>query len=73
MVRETGVQSQIESYQRLKKWFLMAPCSTQHYKLQIKSRWSNPQKGIGSSHTPLSPSTMVGSLNLCCFFYCKNF
>ena len=26
MVRETGVQSQVESYQRLKKWYLMPPC-----------------------------------------------
>ena len=28
MVRETGVQSQVESYQRLKKWY---------YKVRIKS------------------------------------
>ena len=28
MVRETGVQSQVESYQRLKKWYLMSPCLT---------------------------------------------
>ena len=26
--RETGVQSQVESYQRLKKWYLMPPCLT---------------------------------------------
>ena len=26
MVREMGVQSQVESYQRLKKWYLMPPC-----------------------------------------------
>ena len=26
MVRETWVQSQVESYQRLKKWYLMPPC-----------------------------------------------
>ena len=25
MTRETGIQSQIESYQRLKKWYLMSP------------------------------------------------
>ena len=24
--RETGVQSQVKSYQRLKKWYLMLPC-----------------------------------------------
>ena len=28
MVRETGVQSSVESYQRLKKWYLMPPCLT---------------------------------------------
>ena len=26
MVRETKVQSQVESYQKLKKWYLMLPC-----------------------------------------------
>ena len=28
MVWETGVQIQIESHQRLKKWYLMPPCLT---------------------------------------------
>ena len=28
MVPETGVQSQIELNQRLKKWYLMPPCLT---------------------------------------------
>ena len=28
MVWETGVQSQVESYQRPKKWYLMLPCLT---------------------------------------------
>ena len=37
MIRETGVQSQVESYQRLKKWFLMPHLlNTQHYKERIK-------------------------------------
>ena len=26
--QETGVQSQVKSYQRLKKWYLMPPCLT---------------------------------------------
>ena len=26
MVRETGIQSQVKSYQRLKKWYLIPPC-----------------------------------------------
>ena len=28
MARETWVQSQVESYQRLKKWYLLPPCLT---------------------------------------------
>ena len=28
MAWETGVQSLVESYQRLKKWFLISPCLT---------------------------------------------
>ena len=33
MVRETGVQSQVESYQRLKKWYLV-----NHYKVRIQGK-----------------------------------
>ena len=37
--RETWVQSQVKSYQRLKKWYLMPPCfNTQHYKVWIKGK-----------------------------------
>ena len=35
MARETGIQSQVESYHRLKKWHLL---NTQHYKVQIKGK-----------------------------------
>ena len=39
MVRETGVQSQVESYQKLKKMVLDASLlSTQHYKVRIKRK-----------------------------------
>ena len=39
MVRKTGVQSQVESYQRLKKMVLDATLlKTQHYKIRIKSK-----------------------------------
>ena len=59
MVRETGVQSQVESYQRLekkkkkKKWYLIPPCltlSTIKYTSRVK--WSNPGKGVPPSPTP---------------------
>ena len=37
MARETGVQSHVESYQRLKKMVLDAALlNTQHYKVEIK-------------------------------------
>ena len=36
---ETWDQSQVESYQRLKKkWYLMLSCLTQHYKVRIKGK-----------------------------------
>ena len=39
MVQETGVQSQVESSQRLKKIFTDADLlSTQHYKIRIKGK-----------------------------------
>ena len=46
MAQETGVQSQIKSYQRLKKWYLIPPCfklSIIRYGLRVQ--WSNPGKG----------------------------
>ena len=47
------VQSQVESYQRLKKWYLMPPCLTLsiiRYGSRVK--WSNPGKGVAPSPTP---------------------
>ena len=39
MVRDTGVQSQVESYQRLKKMVLDAALlNTQHYNIRIKGK-----------------------------------
>ena len=39
MVRETGVQSQVESYQILKKMVLDAALlSSQHYKIRINGK-----------------------------------
>ena len=52
MARETWVQSQVESYQRLKKWYLMPPClrlSIIRYGSRVK--WSNPGKGVAPSPT----------------------
>ena len=53
MARETGVQSQIESYQRLKKWYLMEPCLTLsiiRYRSRVKR--SYPRKEVAPFPTP---------------------
>ena len=44
-----GVQSQVESYQRLKKWYLISPGLTLSI-IRYVSRvnWSNPRKGVVS-------------------------
>ena len=62
MVWETGVQSQVESYQRLKKWYLVPPCLT-HSIIRWGSRvkWSNPGNGVAPSPTPRCSSCWKGS------------
>ena len=65
MARETWVQSQVESYQRLKKWYLMPPCLTLsivRYGSRVK--WSNPGKGVAPSPTPWCSSYRKGSLRV---------
>ena len=57
MVRETRVQSQVESYQRLKKWYLVPPCLTLsviRYRSRVKQ--SNKGNGVAPSPTPLCSS-----------------
>ena len=51
-IERQGVQSLVESYGRLKKWYLMPPCLTLsiiRYGSRIK--WSHPGKGIALSPT----------------------
>ena len=63
MARETWFQSQVESYQRLKKWYLMPPClilSIITYGSRVK--WSNPGKGVAPFPTPWCSSYWKGSL-----------
>ena len=46
MAQETGVQSQVESYQKMVlDTFLL---NTQNYKVRIRVKWSNPGKGVAS-------------------------
>ena len=65
MSRETWVQYQVESYQRLKKWYLMPLCLTLiilRYGSRVK--WSNPGKGVASSPTPWCSSYRKGSFRV---------
>ena len=70
IVRETWVRSQVASYQRLLKWYLIPPCLTlSNIRYVSRVKWSNPGKGIAPSPTPRcssygkrafgSPSTTV--------------
>ena len=63
IARETWVQSQVESYQRLKKWYLMPTCLTLsiiRYGSRVK--WSNPGKGVTPSPTHWCSKYRKGSL-----------
>ena len=63
MVRETWVQSQVASYQRLEKWYLIPPCLTlSNIKYVSRVKWSNPGKGVAPSPTPGYSSYWKGSL-----------
>ena len=65
MVQETRVQSQDESYQRLKKWYLMMPCLTLSIIRYIsRVKWCNPGKGVVPSPTPWCSSYRKGSLQV---------
>ena len=71
MVRKTGVQSQVEFYQRLKKWCLILRCLTLsiiRYVSRIK--WSNPWKGVAPSTTPRCSSYWKESLRVS-LYYCR--
>ena len=80
MVRETGVQSQVESYQRLKMVFDSALLNTQHNKVRIKGKVEQSMEW--SSALPLhigvvaiekgafgSPSTKVANFTYFIYIY----
>ena len=63
MVQETGVRSQVESYRRLKKWYLILPClALRNIRLRSRVKWSNPGKEVAPSSTLLCSSYLEGSL-----------
>ena len=63
MVRETWVQTQVMSYQRLEKWYLIPLCLTlSNIRYVSRVKWSNPGKGVAPSPTHLCSSYWKGSL-----------
>ena len=63
MARKIGVQSQVESYQRLKKWYLIPPClifNIIRYVSRVK--WTNLRRGVAPSPTSRRSSYWKGSL-----------
>ena len=65
MARETWVQSQVESYQRLKKWYLRLlglTLSIIRYGSRVK--WDNPGKGEAPSPIPWCSSYRNESLQV---------
>ena len=72
MDRETRVQSQVESYQRLKKWYLIHPCLTLSIiRSGSRVKWSNPGKGVAPSPTPRFSSYRKGSLQVILDYSCQ--
>ena len=64
-VQETKVQSHVESYQRLKKWYLMPTCLTLSIiKFGSRVKWSNPWNAVASSPTPRCCSYWKGILRV---------
>ena len=65
MVLETGVQSEVKSNQRFKKWYLIPPSLTPsmiRYVSRVK--WKNPEEGVVPSPTPRSSSHWKRSLRV---------
>ena len=63
MVQETWVQSQVASYRRLLKWYLIPPCLTlSNIRYVSRGEWSKPAKGVAPSPTPRYSSYWKGSL-----------
>ena len=71
MVQETGVQLQVESYQRLKKWYLIPPCLT----LSTIRKGSSVNLGVvtiekgafGSSSTKVTNFTLL-TMNISVYY-----
>ena len=62
LARETRFQSQVKSYRRIKKWYLIPPCLTlSNIKYVSRVKWSNPGKEVVPSLTPQYSNYWKGS------------
>ena len=69
MAREIWVQSQVESYQRFKKWYLMLSCLTlSNIRYVSRVRGSNPGKEVVLSLTLRCSSYWKGSLRVALYY-----
>ena len=70
MAWETRVPSQIKSYQRLEKWYLITLCLTlEIIRYVSKVKWNNPGKGVAPSFSPWCCSYRKMSLQVTNFTY----
>ena len=80
MARETGVLSQVKSYKKLKKCYLISPCLTPSIIRHVsRVKWSNPGKWVAPSlHLGVvaiekgafgSPSTSVTNFSFLLSFF----
>ena len=71
MARGTGAQSQVESYQKLKKRYLIPPCLTLSImRCVLRVKCSNPGKGVTTSPTPRFSSYWKGSFLVALNYSC---
>ena len=63
MAREIGFRSLVESYQKLKKWYLICLCWTLSTIRNVsRVKWWNPRKGVALYPTPWCSSFWKWSL-----------
>ena len=69
MARDTGLQSQVQSYQGLKNdtWFCLSTLSIRRYILRVK--WSNPEKEVTPYPIPRYSSYWKESLYIYIYIY----
>ena len=73
VAQDTRVQSQVKSYQILKKWYLISPCLTLSIIRYIsRVKWNNPRKEVAPFPTPCSSywkGNLWDALDYCCQLY----